>query len=200
MGLKDLLFGNRKARDDDLCDGFAQTFAATSTQPSAADSEMRKNLDIDIHTIEDEGITNIIDRLCEGIPYKEIVYDKDGKPAVVQVTENGVDKFTPVTVEHRYFLPWAPALRVAISKVLSTRHIDNYDVETDKLKLRNEFARIKRTMNRRDRAVFTPLINIVLLYCETALDDARNGRKMLALKVQRKDLTVGLVRNQKGAR
>ena len=200
MGILDRLRGEGISKDQELHDGIAATFAATSTQPSAMDAEMRKNLDIDIHTIEDEGLTNILNSLCEGIPIRTRVYDEDGKLVVHlnKDNEGNIVEAIPVTTEHRYYLPWASALRFAISKVFSARFLDVYDAETDKIRLRNEFAKIKRGMNRRDREAFTPLINIILLYCETALDDAKGGRKMLALKVQRKDLTVGLTRNPKG--
>jgi hypothetical protein len=196
MGILDKIRGIRNDGDKELLDGIAHSFAATSNQPSASDSEMRRGLDIDIHTIEDEGLTSVLDRLCEGIPYTTPVYDVEGKPLVAPVTDDKgkVTHMVPVTETHYYFMPWAPALRVAISKVFSARFIDEYDAETDKIKLRNEFAKIKRGMNRRDRQSFTPLINIILLFCETALDDAKGGRKMLALKVQRKDLQVGLSR------
>lgn len=194
MGLLDKIRGKRDDGLKELRDGIAHSFAATSNQPSASDSEMRRGLDIDIHTIEDQGLTSVLDRLCEGIPYHEQQYDADGKPLVAPVAdEKGkVTHMVPVVATHYHFLPWAPALRVAVSKVFATRFMDDYDVETYKIKLRNEFAKIKRTMNREDREAFTPLINLLLIYCETALDDARDGKKMLALKVQRKDLTVGL--------
>lgn len=196
MGLLGRLFDRGKTNDE-LAEGITHSYAASAGQSTASENEMRKSLDIDIHTIEDEGIIRVLDNLCQGIPYTTNVYDKDGKIQAVTKIENGVETYIPLVQTHTRYFPWAPALRIAASKVFSARFIDKYDVETYKLKQRNEFAKIKRNMTSEERVAFGPLLNEVLLYCETALGDAEGGRKMLALKVQRKSLEVGLVRGQK---
>lgn len=186
---------NQDEYEKALLGGIANTFAHTSTQPSGHDDEMRRGLDIDIHMIEDEGLIRFLDNLCEGIKYTTKVYDNNGKLLVRDIIKDGVIvNCIPVTEEKVHVFPWAPALRVAMSKVFSTRYIAEYDAETDKIKLRNEFAKIKRNMTPSERRLFTPYINMILLFCETSLDDAKNGNKALCLKVQRKDLTVGLSR------
>jgi uncharacterized protein (UPF0371 family) len=84
------------------------------------------------------------------------------------------------------------SLRVYASKVLATRYMDPYDADTAKLQLERNFLKIKRDMPVRERAIFGSFIDAVLAYCKSAIDDSKNGRKSLLLKVNQKRLEVGL--------
>lgn len=158
-------------------EGYAHTIIASQGPSPASEEQARQDLQINIHTIEDEQILRTLDALC-----------------VVKDEYKTIDTLTNIETTHiiSYPRPWALALRVAVSKVLACRFLSKENATTDKLKLRNEIEKIKLSMNSRDLEIFSAYINMVLLYAETGIDDSVDGQKMMSLKVQHRELKVGL--------
>lgn len=177
-------------------EGYTQQFIAAAGPTSAAADAARGELEINIHTIEDEGLIRALDKLCV-IPAKKsfLWYDTDGN-MVGEGLVNPSDSKNVVSKEFvvapATLVPWALAARAAMSKVMSARFIEKRCAVTYKNRLRCDFMKIKRTMSREDRKMFVPFLNQIEMYCLTALDDAVNGQKMLALKTSGKHLKVGV--------
>jgi hypothetical protein len=169
---------------------YGNALIASDNRPPSAVEE-RKELEINIHMIEDEGLLQKLDALC-AITINEPLYNRDGTLSIHPETGQ------PMFIQKQLIREWALALRVYASKVLATRNIDPYDAETAKIRLRRNVLEIKRNMNRKERALFSEFIDAVKEYCESALDDAKNGRKGMLLKVQQKRLEVGLSHNKAG--
>jgi len=176
-------------------EGYVQQSLASLAPSSAAADASRGELEINIHTIEDEGLLRKLDLLCT-IPERRTIlwYDANGL-----IVGQGISAPVGVkAVSSREFVypaqivPWALAARVAMSKVMSTRFIEKKTVVTYKNRTRCDFMKIKRSMSREDRKLFVPFLNEVELYCLTALDDDVDGQKMLALKTSGKHLKVGV--------
>jgi hypothetical protein len=178
-----LLNRGKSNEDKGLLEAYANTFVASNSS-TATDAEMRKELEINIHMIEDEVLLKKLDALCV-VTVNVQVYNDDGS---CLKDKDG----QPVFKEHSYIRAWAMSLRVYASKVLATRYMDPYDAETAKLRLRRNFLQIKRNMPVREQAMFGNFIDAVQEYCEGALDDSKNGRKSMLLKVNQKRLEVGL--------
>lgn len=176
-------------------EGYAQQFIAAAGPTSAAADAARGELEINIHTIEDEGLVRALDKLCI-IPAKKTIlwYNKDGNIVGYGISPppESKDVFSREFEVPAKLVPWALAARAAMSKVMSTRFIEKRSVVTYKNRLRCDFMKIKRTMSREDRKMFVPFLNQIEMYCLTALDDDVNGQKMLALKTSGKHLKVGV--------
>ena len=156
--------------------------------PSTHEAAM-KELEINIHTILDEGITKQLDQLAVTPEQKYKIYlDKEGN-IVGKETKDSVPREITIPPQP---VPWALALRVAVSKVSATRFITKRDAIIYKNRLRNEFLKIKREMSREERHYFTSYVNQIELQCLEAVDDCVDGQKMLALKTSGKHLKVGV--------
>ena len=187
MGVLDRLRG-KNGQGDGVLEAYANTFVASNAS-TASETEMRKELEINIHMIEDEGLLKKLDALCL-VKFHKPLYNDDGSP---KLDENK----NQLSEEKSYVRQWALALRVYSSKVLATRYLDPYDAETAKFRLRRNFLKIKRDMDVKERGFFGNFIDATREYCESAIDDSKNGRKPLLLKVNQKRLEVGLNRNPK---
>ncbi len=169
-----------KPKEQDMgptLEGYAHTIINSQGPSPASEEQARQDLQINIHTIEDEQVLKTLAAL-------QVVKDT----YVLRNHKTGLDE----THEISYPRPWALALRVAVSKVLACRFLTKENAVTNKLKLRNEIEKIKLTMNRSDLELFGPYINMVLLYAESGIDDSVDGQKMLSLKVQHREYKVGL--------
>lgn len=191
MGLFDRFRKGISDEEKTVIAAYGNALIASDNRPPSAVEE-RKELEINIHMIEDEGLLQKLDGLC-AITINEPLYNKDGTLSLHPETKQ------PMFIQKHLIREWALALRVYASKVLATRNIDPYDAETAKIRLRRNILEIKRNMNRKERALFSEFIDAVREYCESALDDAKNGRKGMLLKVQQKRLEVGLSHNKAGA-
>lgn len=187
MGIMDKIRG--KTNDNPaLLAAYANSIVSSNNQ-SASEAEMRKELEINIHMIEDEGLLKKLDALSiifESYP----MLDKEGTPIFDKATGK------PILIEKRYVREWALALRVYASKVLATRWMDRTEAEIAKLQLDRDFLKIKRSMDVEERAVFSVFVDSVKAYCRGAIDDCIGGRKGLLLKVSRKSFEVGLNSNK----
>jgi hypothetical protein len=176
-------------------EGYTQQCLAAMGPTSAAQDAARGELEINIHTIEDEGLMRKIDMLCV-IPEKTIMlwYNSDGNIVGqgISAPPGSKDVTSRPFVYPAKLVPWALAARAAMSKVMSTRFIEKRNAIAYKNRTRCDFMKIKRTMSREDRRLFVPFLNEIELYCLTALDDCVNGQKMLALKTSGKHLKVGV--------
>jgi hypothetical protein len=185
LGVLDRLRNRTGVNNDGVLEAYGNTFVAANSS-TASETELRKELEINIHMIEDEGLIKKLDALCV-IKFNVPVYNADGSVVL------DADK-QPVFEEKSYVRQWALALRVYASKVLATRYLDPYDAETAKFRLRRNFLKVKRDMNIKERETFGNFIDAVREYCESAIDDSKNGRKPMLLKVNQKRLEVGLNR------
>ena len=163
-------------------------------QAAAADAA-RGELEINIHTIEDEGVIKKLDMLCT-IPERTIMlwYNRDGMIVGqgLSAPPGSKDVTSYPFVYPAKLVPWAIALRVLSSKVMSARFIEKKVVVAYKNRVRAEIMKIKRTMSKEDRKMFAPFVDAVELYILTGLDDDVDGQKMLALKTSGKHLKVGV--------
>jgi hypothetical protein len=167
---------------------YAQQLLASQDPPDAASQQARDNLEINIHTIEDNGLMRQLDNLCI-IPAQ---HDKE----IVTYYDNGeVANRIPISGSPAKPIPWALALRVAVSAVNCTRFINKKQAVMYKNQLRNDCLKIKRDMNRSDREMFTHYINQIERYCCEAIDDSVDGQKMLALKTTGKSMRVRVNNN-----
>jgi hypothetical protein len=174
-----------------VVEGYTQALLNSMGQTPASQDAAMKDLEINIHTIEDEELSRELS-LLSITPEKQItipIYDGLGNKV----------KDETITYPARP-VPWALAARAATSKVMATRFITKQNSIIYKNRLRNEFLKIKRDMTHEDRHLFVPFLNQIELYCLTAMDDAVDGQKMLALKTSGKHLKVGISNGQSGGK
>jgi hypothetical protein len=181
-------FNNQNSQDDELLYSYGHGLVSAATQQSPSDIEMRKELDINIHMIEDEGLVKKLDNLCT-IEVRRPYFNEDGT-MVFRKDAQGND-VPAISVEY-IPRPWALSARTAISKVTPTRNITAFDVETYKLELENTFEEIKEKMSPSDLSLFGEFLDLVLLYAKQSLDDAVGGQKSLVLKMNSKRYEVDL--------
>jgi hypothetical protein len=176
-------------RYDPFVEGCTQQILASQDPPDAASQQSRDNLEINIHTIEDSGLTRQLDALSIQ-PEREYtipIYDPLN-PTLKLRDEKITVPARPVS--------WALALRVAVSSVTPTRFITKKQGMMYKNRLRADFLRIKRNMTREERQMFLDYINQVEIFCCEAIDDAVDGQKMLALKTTGKSMRVKVNNNE----
>lgn len=171
-------------------EGYTQALLNSMGPPSANEEAARKDLEINIHTIEDEGLLSKLDFLSITPEQKYVIY-LNAAGDIVSKDSTGEKMPKEITI-HARPVPWALAARVAMSKVIATRFIAKRDAIIYKNRVRAEFLKIKRSMTREDRMLFAPFLNQIELYCLTALDDAIDGQKMLSLKTSGRHLRVGV--------
>jgi hypothetical protein len=178
----------QKQSYDPAIEGYTAQLLASQEPPDAASQSSRDALEINIHTIEDPGLTHQLDALSiqPEQRYSYPIYDPlcSGK-----VLRNEV-----VTVPARP-VSWALALRVAISTVTPTRFITKKQAMMYKNRLRADVLRIKRNMSREDRKLFLDYINQIETFCCESIDDSVDGQKMLALKTTGKSMRVRVNNN-----
>lgn len=178
MSLLKKLFKPKEQNIGPMAEDYAHSIVASQGPSPASEEQARQDMGINIHTIEDDRLTKMLDSLCVVNSEVNVL-----NPATNQMEINVIS----------YPRPWAMALRVAISKVNACRFLSKEDAVTTKLKLRNEVEKIKLTMSRSDLELFGPFINLVIaVYAEPAIDDSIDGQKMLGLKVQSREYKVGL--------
>ena len=180
----------QKQRYDPALEGYTAQLLASQEPPDAASQSSRDALEINIHTIEDPGLTHQLDALSiqPEREYKYPIYDP------LDPTRKLRDEI--VTVPARP-VSWALALRVAISTVTPTRFITKKQAMMYKNRLRADVLRIKRNMSREDRKLFLDYINQIETFCCESIDDSVDGQKMLALKTTGKSMRVR-VNNSEG--
>jgi hypothetical protein len=181
-------FNKDNQQDDELLYSYGHALVSATSQQSPSDIEMRKELDINIHMIEDEGLVKKLDNLCT-IEIRRPFYNEDGTLAF-RKDEHG--NAVPVFTFEYMPRPWAIAARTAISKVTPTRNISAFDAETYKLILENTFEEIKEKMPPSELALFGEFLDLVLMYGDQSLDDAVGGQKALVLKMNSKHYEVAL--------
>jgi hypothetical protein len=190
-------FSRKKDASDPLLEAYTDRYIGSVSSPSAAEAEQRHDLEINIHTIEDEGILKELENLAYDVArVPEVVAVPDVDPSTGKVL--GVQYKTAYKDQRYIRRPWALAVRNAVSKVLPTRFVKPYDAVTYKIKVRNEFKKIWRSMPIGERETFGNYLDTLLIYAETGIDDSVDGQKMYALKVRQNKLEVGLNRVPKG--
>jgi hypothetical protein len=168
---------------------YAQGIINSQAPESADIQKARAELDINIHTIVDEGIIAQLDELQVTPEHKYKIYlDREGNYCSKETV--GCSEKDITVPPHP--VPWALALRVAVSKVSATRFITKQDARIYKNRMRNEFLKIKRGMTQEERFTFVSYVNQIELQCLEAVDDCVDGQKMLALKTSGKHLRVGV--------
>jgi hypothetical protein len=167
---------------------FAQQLMASQDPPDAASQASRDALEINIHTIEDDGLRRQLEALSI-IPAQE--------PKIVRMynDQGAVTAEIPVAGTPARPVSWAMALRVVISSVTPTRFITPRQAIMYKNQLRNDCLKIKRDMSREERKLFTHYINQIERYGCEAIDDSVNGNKMLSLKTVGKQIGVKVNNN-----
>ena len=185
-------FASKKNQPDPVIEGYTEQIIA-GLGPAAAQGEDNRVLEgTNKDAIEDEGLMRQLDNLCI-TPARDytIFMDKEGN-----IVPEGTIDAQPHTIHvSARPVPWALALRVAVTKVMATRFITRKDALIYKNRTRNDFLKVKRLMSRSDRSLFTPYVNFWETYSLTAFDDDVDGQKMLALKTSGRSFSVG-VRNQ----
>lgn len=168
---------------------YTRQLLASQDPPDAASQASRDALEINIHTILDDGLLRQLDALCV-IPAQE---DK-----ILRLYNDGGDVISEIPISGAAARPvsWALALRVAISSVTPTRFITKKQAVMYKNRLRAEFLTIKRHMRKSDRELFLDFVNQIELYCCEAIDDSVDGQKMLALKTTGKSMRVRVNNNE----
>jgi hypothetical protein len=173
---------------DPLAEGITQQLIASQDPPDAASQQSRDALEINIHTIADEGIMRQLESLSV-IPAQQsrTIRVANGDGGFIEVPIDG----SPARA-----VPWALALRVAVSSVTPTRFITKKQAIMYKNRLRAEFLTIKKHMTRSDHEMFNDYINQVEIYACQAVDDSVDGQKMLALKTTGKSMRVRVNNNE----
>ena len=182
-------FGKQERQTyDPLAEGITQQLVASQDPPDAASQASRDALEINIHTIADEGIMRQLDSLSviPAQPDKTVRLYNDAGAVISEI---------PISGAPARAVPWALALRVAMSSVTPTRFITKKQAVMYKNRLRAEFLTIKKHMSRADHELFIDYINQVELYCCEAIDDSVDGQKMLALKTTGKSMRVRVNNN-----
>lgn len=183
------LSANKNEQDEnELLYSYGHGLVTAATQKDPSETEMRKELDINIHMIEDEGIIAQLNQLCT-IEVRRPYYNNDGTLAFRK--DDKGQEIPVFTVEH-IPRPWAIAARMAISKVTATRHITAFDAETYKLLLENTIEECKEKMSPTELNLFGSYLDMVLLYGYQTIDDAIGGQKALTLKMNSKSYEVSL--------
>lgn len=188
-------FGGKetKNRYDPDAAAYAQQLMASQDPPDSVSQASRDALEINIHTIEDDGLRRQLEALSI-IPAQEdqIVRMYDDKGNVTAEIPIAGAPARPVS--------WAMALRVMISSVTPTRFITERQAVMYKNQLRNDCLKIKRDMSREERKMFTHYINQFERYGCEAIDDSVNGNKMLSLKTVGKQIGVKVNNNSLGGK
>jgi hypothetical protein len=184
LGLPNL-FKSKEPPFDPIAAGYTQGLLNSLNPMPANDEAAMRDLEINIHTIRDEGITRRLDNLSVTPEYTYNFPVPDGLGKVV-------DK--PIMVPAQP-VGWALAARFAVSEVTATRFLKEKDVKAYKNRQRAEFLKIKRSMRRRDREIFGPALNQLEQIALQHIDDSNAGQKMLALKTSGKNLHVGVNTN-----
>jgi hypothetical protein len=176
---------------DPFVEGCTQQILASQDPPDAASQQSRDSLEINIHTIADDGLTRQLDALSiqPAREYSLPIYDPL-QPGVILKYETISVPAQPV--------PWALALRVAISTVTPTRFLTKKQAMAYKNRFRGDILKIKRNMSRAHRDLFLDYVNQIELFCCQAIDDAVDGQKMLALKTTGKSMRVRVNNNSEG--
>ena len=190
-GLKGRFNREPKHTYDPFVEGCTQQILASQDPPDAASQQSRDSLEINIHTIADDGLTRQLDMLSiqPERTYNFPIYDPL-HPGVIL-------KYEAVTVPAQP-VGWALALRVAISTVTPTRFLTKKQAMAYKNRFRGDVLKIKRNMSRAHRDLFLDYVNQIELFCCQAIDDAVDGQKMLALKTTGKSMRVRVNNNPDG--
>jgi hypothetical protein len=175
-------FKKKETDFDPITAGYTQGLLNSMNPMPANEEAAMRDLEINIHTIKDDGITRRLDYLSVTPAYSYTVPVPDG-------VGNFVDKEIKVPATP---VGWALATRFAISAVGATRFLKEKDAKAYKNRQRAEFLKIKRGMRRYDREVFGPAINQLEQISLENIDDSVNGQKMLSLKTSGKNLHVGV--------
>jgi hypothetical protein len=190
-GLKERFTKSPKQTYDPFVEGCTQQILASQDPPDAASQASKDALEINIHTIEDIGLTRQLDALSiqpareYSLPIYDPLHPKD------------ILKYETITVPAQP-VPWALALRVAISTVTPTRFLTKKQAMAYKNRFRGDVLKIKRNMSRVQRDMFLDYVNQIELFCCQAIDDAVDGQKMLALKTTGKSMRVRVNNNPDG--
>jgi hypothetical protein len=190
-GLKNPFHKAPKQQYDPFVEGCTQQLLASQDPPDAASQQSRDSLEINIHTIADDGLTRQLDALSiqPAREYSLPIYDPL-RPGIILRNETIFVPAQPV--------PWALALRVAISTVTPTRFLTKKQAMAYKNRFRGDVLKIKRNMTRAQRDMFLDYVNQIELFCCQAIDDAVDGQKMLALKTTGKSMRVRVNNNPDG--
>ena len=173
---------------DPAAEAYTQQILNSQDPPDAASQASRDALEINIHTIADDGITRQLESLSvtPAMPDR-VIHLPDGVGGFFDIPIAGCSA-RPVS--------WALALRVAVSSVTPTRFITKKQAVAYKNRLRCDFLKIKRNMNREERKMFMDYINQIELFSCEAIDDSVDGQKMLALKTTGKSMRVRVNNNE----
>jgi hypothetical protein len=146
-------------------------------------------LEINYYTIADDGLTSQLDSLS-------VIPAQEEKTFRMYNDKGGLISEIPISGAPARPVPWALALRAAISAVNSTRFITKKQAVMYKNQLRNDILKIKRDMTRSERQMFIHYVNQVERICCMAIDDCVDGQKMLALKTTGKSMRVRVNNNE----
>lgn len=174
--------GRRDESFDPIKHGYTQGLLNSLNPMPANEEQMMKDLEINIHTIKDDGETRRLEQLSVTPEYDLKIKIPDGQGNLKEETIH----YGPQPV------PWALAARFAISPVNSTRFLTKEQAKIYKNRQRAEFLKIKRGMRRADREVFGYALNQLELQALQATDDCVGGQKMLAMKTSGRNVRVGV--------
>jgi hypothetical protein len=167
---------------DPVTTGYTQGLINSLNPMPANEEAALRDLEINIHTIRDDGITRRLDNLSVTPEYTVDIPLMNDKGEIV--SKQIKMPAAPVG--------WALAARIAISEVTATRFLTEKKAAVYKNRQRAEFLKIKRDMRRHDREIFGHSINQLEQIALEHLDDSVNGQKMLALKTSGKNVRVGV--------
>jgi hypothetical protein len=173
---------------DPFVEGCTQQILASQDPPDAASQQSRDALEINIHTIADDGLIRQLENLSIQ-PAREYSY-----PIYDPLHPGNVLREETITVGPQP-VSWALALRVAVSTVSATRFITKKQAMAYKNRFRCDVLKIKRNMTRSQRAMFGDYVNQIELFVCEAFDDSVDGQKMLALKTTGKSMRVRVNNN-----
>jgi len=184
-----------KGKEDQLTDQdhvYGSSAFAGSVQKPETDQESRRDLAINIHMIEDEGLIEQIQQFCR-VPTLTPIYieklDNEGN-----VVERKIEKFQETyTMDYKML-----ALRFYLSKLIATRWIDSIDADIYKLKFEYNIRRLKQSLEPGEYKRKAPIYDAVLFQGLMAIDDAINGRKARLMKVQLRGFEVAVSHARSG--
>lgn len=182
-------FRRKEEAFDPIIAGHTQALLNSLNPMPANEEQMMKDLEINIHTIKDDGINRRLDNLSVSQPYDLPIEVPDGQGGTVKQTI------------HMPSLPvgWALAARMAVSPITATRFLSERQAAIYKNRQRAAFLKIKRNMRRVDRELFGDALDQLEQIALQHIDDSVRGQKMLSMKTSGRSVHVG-VENRPGVK
>lgn len=170
MGLLSRFLGRGKQVDGEFKKGLTQIALGGELARPLTEQEMREQLGINVHMIDDETLTKFLEDLSKGI---------DGKG------NQTIDLD-------------AASLRILASKLLRTSYIEPIDALIGQLEVENLIARMELEMNEEEYELGgTNFLEATGQLIKTAYSDSVNGRKAKLLKVTPKAFEINIPEQDK---